>query len=82
MRYTKQTKLDSVRKPTSAEIKRGADVAFDRSDSSGRNHTILASRCYESWEQWGAPSEILADNVDAVETWRHQGMQALDGEAT
>lgn len=82
MRFSKGTKLDAVRKPTPAEKKRGAEVAFDRSDDDGHDYTILACRCYESWEQWGAATEILCDNVDAVENWRHGGMRLLDGEAS
>jgi len=69
-RFTKQTSLDVIRKPTPAESKRGADVVFERSDSDGRKHTILACECYESWEQWGVPSEILSDNVGDVGAWR------------
>lgn len=79
-RFIKETKLDSVRKPTSAESKRGADVVFERSDASGRAHVILACRCYEGWEQWGAPAEVLADNCDAVECWRRGGIAAFDAE--
>lgn len=80
MRFTKQTKLDAIRKPTAAEKKRGADVVFERSDRDGREHTILACRCYESWEQWGVASEILSDNVDSVERWRHGGIKEFDTE--
>ena len=80
MRYTKQTTLQSVRKPTAAEAKRGAEVAFDRQDSDGREYTVLACKCYESWEQWGAATEVLADNCDAVERWRHGGLNAFDQE--
>ena len=78
MRYNKQSTLQSVRKPTPAEKKRGADVAFDRTDGEGREFTVLACRCYESWEQWGAATEILSDNVDAVERWRHQGLASFE----
>ena len=78
MRYTKKTTLESVRKPTVAEKKRGAEVAFDRTDDEGREFTILACRCHESWEQWGTASEILSDNVDAVERWRHQGLTSFE----
>ena len=75
MRYTKETKLVSIRKPTLVEQKKGADVVFEREDDNGRTYTILASKCYESWEQWGAATEILCDNVDAVERWRRHGME-------
>ena len=79
MRFTRSTRLISTRKPTPAEKKRGAEVAFERADEEGREFTILACRCYESWEQWGAAKEILSDNVDAVEHWRHM---PLSKEAT
>lgn len=68
------SKLVSIRKPTTAEKKRGAEIAFERDDERGHSHTVLAATCYESWEQWGAPREILCDNVDAVERWRHHGV--------
>ena len=75
-----RTKLVSIRKPTKAEEKRGADVVFEREDSDGREYTILGCKCYESWEQWGQPAEILSDNCDAIENWRHCGMASFDGE--
>jgi hypothetical protein len=75
-RHTQETKLIGVRKPKSGERKRGAEVVFEREDQSGRAYTILAAKCYESWEQWGEPTEILSDNVDAVERWRHNGLDA------
>lgn len=74
MRHTKETTLQRVRKPTPAEAKRGADVVFERSGG----HVILACRCYEAWEQWGAPQDVLCDNVDAVEQWRRNGLAAFD----
>ena len=80
MRLSKQTKLVAVRKPTASEKKRGADVVFEREDSEGREHTILACRCYESWEQWGAITEVLSDNIDAVERWRRGGLDSFDEE--
>ena len=64
------TRLITTRQPTVAESKRGAEVVFERRDVSGREFTILACACYESWEQWGAHNEALVDNVPAVERWR------------
>ena len=69
------SKLIAIRKPNRAEKKRGAEVVFVRKDGQ-REYTILAATCYESWEQWGAPTEILGDNVDTVERWRHRGIEA------
>jgi hypothetical protein len=80
VRFSKSTRLVSIRKPTAAEAKRGADVVFEREDAEGRTATILACRCQESWEQWGANTEVLADNVSAVEHWRHNSLDAFDEE--
>lgn len=63
------TELQEVRKPNRDEKKRGAEIVFVRTDGK-RKYTILACECYESWEQWGAPTEVLWDNVDTVENWR------------
>jgi hypothetical protein len=68
----KTTTLTGWRKATKQERKsKGADVVFTREDSDGMEYTIYACRCYESWEQWGEPRDILADNVDDVEEWRN-----------
>jgi len=63
------TTLLGIRKPTADEEKRGAEVVFIRE---GRTTTyeILACKCYESWEQWNAPTEVLGDNVNDIEQWR------------
>lgn len=57
--------------PTDEEKKRGAEVVFMRSNRQGNAIRILACKCYESWEQWGANTEYLGDNVDDVEKWRN-----------
>ena len=78
---SKETRLVAVREPNADERKRGAEVVFERRDDDGRLYTILACHCYESWEQWGASTEVLADNLDAVERWRrHGGLEAFDEE--
>jgi hypothetical protein len=69
-RYTKETSLVATREPTAEEARRGAEIVFEREDEDGRQYTILASRCYESWEQWGEIAEVLSDNVPDVERWR------------
>jgi hypothetical protein len=66
------TKLFRVRRPNSEEKTRGAEVVFERIDSSNRVYEILACKCCESWEQWGQITEILGDNVDTVEAWRNK----------
>jgi hypothetical protein len=69
------TTLAGLRKPTPKERKdRGAEIVFNREDEQGREYTIYAAKCYESWEQWGASTEVLSDNVPAVERWRHRGL--------
>ena len=68
------TTLQAIRRPTRAEQKRGAEIVFERKEGR-RLHAVLACKCYESWEQWGAPREVLSDNVDAVERWRHKGLE-------
>lgn len=45
-------------------------VKFTREDDKEKRYTIHACTCYESWQQWGAPKEVLGDNVDDVEEWR------------
>lgn len=67
------TKLIDRREPTEDERKRGAEVVFVRYDPNYKSkHTILATRVYESWEQWGATREVLGDNVDDVDAWRRE----------
>ena len=62
------TKLKAQRAPTPDEAKRGAEIVFVRKSKDGRTYQVLA--CYSvehgAWEQWGAPTEVLADNVGAV----------------
>ena len=67
------TTLTGWRNATKAERKgKGAEVVFTREDSKGREYTIYACRCYESWEQWGASVEVLQDNVSDVDDWRRR----------
>jgi hypothetical protein len=64
------TRLVEVRPPTPEEHKEhGGEVVFVRKDRR-EMHLIYASRCYEGWQQWGAPVEVLGDNVEDVERWR------------
>lgn len=50
----------------------GASVVFERRSPGrgGERFTIYAAPCYESWQQWGAPKDVLWDNVPAVNAWR------------
>jgi hypothetical protein len=75
---SKQTRLVEWRKATPKERKdKGAEVVFVREDSDGREYTIYGCTCYESWEQWGAYTEILSDNVSAIEAWRSGELEEL-----
>lgn len=67
-----KTKFLGLRKPTAAEKKKGAEVVFLREKQNGQEIKIFASKCYESWEQWGSESEILSENVPQVEKWRNK----------
>ena len=75
------TRLISIRRPNLAESKRGAEVVFERAEGQ-RVHTIMACKCYESWEQWGASTGVLSDNCPAVERWRHHGLTDFEQEET
>ena len=66
----KKTKLIAVLEPSETQRTRGAEVVFLRRDDDGNLLEILACTCHESWEQWGQPTDVLADNVDDVELWR------------
>ena len=66
------TFLVAMRSPTRAEKARGAEVVFVREDTDGGQAVILACSCYESWEQWGAQTSVLTDNLDDVEAWRRR----------
>jgi hypothetical protein len=63
------SRLIAVRRPSRTERRNGAEIVFVRR-LKGRNETICAAVCYESWQQWGAPQTVLADNVVLVERWR------------
>jgi len=70
-RITKETHLIEQRKPTKKEqTKNDAEIVFEREDDAGRSYTIYGAVCYESWQQWGAPKEVLGDNVDDIAQWR------------
>lgn len=66
------SQLLAVRRPTEQEAKeRGGEIVFVRKDESGKEHTIYGQQLYESWQQWGATTDILWDNCDDIEAWRH-----------
>jgi hypothetical protein len=66
-----------MRQATNSERKtNNAEVVFSYEDqSTGETVKVYAAKCYESWEQWGAPTELLSRNVDRVEKWRNSLMR-------
>ena len=64
------TELVRRRLPIQAERNLGSEIVFIRKDNFGKYYKVLARRSHESWEQWGAPTEVLSDNVPDVEKWR------------
>lgn len=56
--------------PTKEEAKGGAEIIFIYKDEYKNFIRVKACKVYESWEQWGANTEILGQNVDRVEAWR------------
>ena len=70
---SKASELLGTRKPTKKEAKAGAEIVFIREDKHGSisdTVEIMGATCHESWEQWGAPTDYLSDNVDDIEAWR------------
>lgn len=67
----RMTTLTQIREATLEEQKNeAAEVIFTRKDRLGQVYIIYGSECYESWLQWGAPKEVLGDNVDDIEKWQ------------
>ena len=66
-----KTTLIETRKPTTEEKNKGAEIVFIRQDKNGNKHIIYGRRLCESWEQWGAITEILFDNMENIEQWRN-----------
>ena len=58
--------------PTRAEAKGGAEIVFLYKDQYNNIVRVKACKCYESWEQWGAITDILSLNVNRVESWRNK----------
>lgn len=67
-------RLKAIREPDAAERARGAEIVMEWRDTRFRSapytHTVLACVCYESWEQWGAPTDVLAANIPTLDRWR------------
>jgi hypothetical protein len=72
------SKLIETRNPTREEELADVEVVFVRKDKRGTLHTIYGCTVYESWEQWGAPREILSDNVPDIEAWRKSKTNLLN----
>jgi hypothetical protein len=65
-----KTKFLGTRKPTPEEKKKGAEIVFLREDEQGNEILIFGCTIDYSWEQWGAITEVLSDNVKQIEKWR------------
>ena len=73
MKYEEHSQYLATVIPTEFEKQKhpGAEIAFIRRDlRDGQLYTIYACQCYESYSQWNAGRDILADNVPYVEDWR------------
>lgn len=71
--YREQSQYLATLLPTPYEKEKqpAAEIVFIRRDNiTGALYTIYACQCYESYEQWNAPRDILADNVSYVQQWR------------
>jgi hypothetical protein len=56
-------------KPTTEEKKNGAEVVFIYMYMNKKTR-VFGAKCHESWEQWGAPTEVLWCNTGLIEEWR------------
>lgn len=63
------TKLIDVRGPNAQEAEDGAEVVFHRRERGGLEHFIKACWTDGSYQQWGATTPVLGDNVEAVTLW-------------
>lgn len=71
---TKTSRLIEVREANAHEQRtHKAEVVFVRQHERGNRYTIFGTKSHDSWEQWGAPDDVLSDNVDAIERWRRNG---------
>lgn len=67
-----KTSFKGLRKPTREEKSKGAEIVFLHEDQAGNIITVYGCKVYESWEQWGAPLQVLQDNTENIEAWRKQ----------
>ena len=65
----KKSKYLGLRKPTKAEAKKNIEVVFIRELQSGELINVYGCKCYDSWQQFGAPLEVLQDNCKNIESW-------------
>lgn len=74
------TKLIDVRGPSAAEAEDGAWIVFHRREPDGLEHFIKASYHEGGYQQWGAPTSVLGDNVSAVTLWA-EGLREVESMA-
>lgn len=64
------SRLIDIRGPNAQEAEGGAWIVFHRRDRDGVTEYFIGASYYEgSYQQWGAPTPILGDNVEAVTQW-------------
>lgn len=63
------TRLIDIRGPNAQEAEDGAEVVFHRRERGGLEHFIKACWTDGSYQQWGATTSVLGDNVEAVTLW-------------
>lgn len=69
------SRLIEVRGPSAQEADQGAEIVFVREDG-GVNSYIKACWTDGSYQQWGATTRVLGDNVEAVRLWA-EGITAV-----
>jgi len=73
MSHRSNITFTGMRLPKAHEKAKGAEIVFTYDVNLGSRtaeETIHASKCYESWQQWGATRDVLTANCDRVESWR------------
>lgn len=64
------SKLIRIQAPGEGQNDEGAWIVFVRRDADGVTEYFIKASYYEgSYQQWGAPTPILGDNVEAVTQW-------------
>jgi hypothetical protein len=74
------SRLIRIEAPANRVNEDGAWIVFVRRDADGVTEYFIKASYYEgSYQQWGAPTPILGDNVSAVTQWA-AGIAELESE--